>query len=312
MLCNLVLDGFTKPPSARWSGRRAENLKSSQVSFAADETPELAARQKAAYLQRLGRPEAASGWHFLTGDEAEIQKLANSTGFQFKWDERQQEYAHPATLIFLSPEGKITRYLYGLEYPASDVRKALVEASEGTVGTTIDRLILYCFQYDPAAGSYVLHAQNAMKAGRPRNGDFAGHRPLCTLAPRTPPSRKRTPSCWTSSSLTIFPVVNPTTNRIVSMGDNGTLWLPERASTLAEGIDHLFYFILWASVILFVLVVAAIGVPSPSSTGVAREDHQSLTRHRKQAAGAFLDCHSYDPGAGRPLPGASRPSSRLA
>ena len=164
MLCNLVLDGFTKAlGEMEWTPGEAFEILT--VSFAAAETPELAARQKAAYLQRLGRPEAASGWHFLTGDEAEIQKLASSTGFQFKWDERQQEYAHPATLIFLSPEGNITRYLYGLEYPASDVRKALVEASDGTVGTTVDRLILYCFQYDPAAGSYVLHAQNAMKLG---------------------------------------------------------------------------------------------------------------------------------------------------
>ena len=164
MLCNLVLDGFTKALNEMaWvPGEEFEVL---TVSFAAGETPEMAARHKAAYLQRLGRPEAEDGWHFLVGDEAEIQKLASSTGFQFKWDERQQEYAHPATLIFLSPEGRITRYLYGLEYPASDVRKALVEASEGTVGTTIDRLILYCFQYDPSAGSYVLHAQNAMKLG---------------------------------------------------------------------------------------------------------------------------------------------------
>ena len=164
MLCNLVLDGFTKA-LAEMAWTPGDEFEVLTVSFAAGETPEMAARHKNAYLQRLGRPEAADGWHFLVGDEDEIQKLAQSTGFQFKWDERQQEYAHPATLIFISPEGQITRYLYGLDYPASDVRKAVVEASEGTVGTTMDRLILYCFQYDPSAGSYVLHAQNAMKLG---------------------------------------------------------------------------------------------------------------------------------------------------
>lgn len=164
MLCNLVLDGFTKAlQGMEWTP--GEQFEVVTVSFAADETPDLAARQKALYLKSLGRPEAAAGWHFLTGEEASIQRLAQSVGFEFRWDEQAQQYAHPATLVFLSPEGKVTRYLYGLDYPPRDVRTALVEASNGTVGTTLDRLILYCFQYDPAANSYVLHAQNAMKLG---------------------------------------------------------------------------------------------------------------------------------------------------
>ena len=164
MLCNLLLDGFTNAlQEMDWTpGGEFEVV---TVSFAADETPELAARAKARYLKVLGRPEAADGWHFLTGSEASIQELAQAVGFSFAWNEQLQQYAHPAALVFLSPEGKVTRYLYGLQYPPGDVRRALVEASDGTVGTTVDRLLLYCLQYDPNAGSYVLHAQNAMKLG---------------------------------------------------------------------------------------------------------------------------------------------------
>lgn len=164
MLCNILLDGFTKTlEEMDWTP--GDEFEVVTVSFAADETPDLAARQKAKYLEDLGRPEAADGWHFLTGNEASIQELAQSVGFSFQWNEQLQQYAHPAALVFLSPEGRVTRYLYGVDYPARDVRTALVEASDGTVGTTMDRLILYCLQYDPNANSYVLHAQNAMKLG---------------------------------------------------------------------------------------------------------------------------------------------------
>jgi protein SCO1/2 len=101
----------------------------------------------------------------LTGTEENVQALARSVGFQFKWIEAQQEYAHPAAVMFLSGEGKITRYLHGMEYAARDVRAALVEASEGKVGTPMDQVFLYCFRYDHAANSYVLHATNLMKGG---------------------------------------------------------------------------------------------------------------------------------------------------
>ena len=162
MLCNILLDGFTGAlEGMEWTpGGEFEVV---TVSFATGETPEMAARAKRSYLKKLGRPEAADGWHFLTGDEAEVERLTQAAGFSFAWNEDLQQYAHPAALVFLSPEAKITRYLYGLTFPPGDVRKALVEASDGTVGTTVDRLLLYCLQYDPNANSYVLHAQNAMR-----------------------------------------------------------------------------------------------------------------------------------------------------
>jgi protein SCO1 len=164
MLCNLVLDGMTRAlREMEWTP--GEEYEVVTVSFAPDEGPELAARQKERYLGVLDRPAAAAGWHFLTGTEASIQALAGSVGFQFRWVEDAQEYAHPSVLIFLSGEGKISRYLYGLQFEPRDVRTALVEASEGKVGTTVDRLFLYCFRYDPNANSYVIHAVNVMKLG---------------------------------------------------------------------------------------------------------------------------------------------------
>ncbi len=164
MLCSLVLDRFTQTlKQMDWApGGPFEVL---TISFAAGETPDLAARAKERYVAALGRPEAASGWHFLTGTEENIQALAGAVGFSFKWVEEAGEYAHPTALILLGGDGKITRYLHGMDYPAADVRKALVEASEGKVGTTVDRVLLYCFRYDPAANSYVPHAVNLMKLG---------------------------------------------------------------------------------------------------------------------------------------------------
>lgn len=164
MLCNLLLDGMTKSlRELDWTP--GEQFEVVTVSFSALEGPDLAARQKERYVELLGRSEATDGWHFLTGSEESIQQLARSVGFEFKWVEEQQQYAHPAALIFLGSDGKITRYLYGLEFRSGDVRKALLEASEGTIGNTLDRVVLFCFQYDPGANSYVPHALNIMKLG---------------------------------------------------------------------------------------------------------------------------------------------------
>lgn len=164
MLCSLLLDGFSKTLQEMAFAPGAE-FDVITVSFSASETPDVAARQKERYLASLDDSSAAEGWHFLTGTEDEIARLAESVGFQFRWVASQDQFAHPAALIFLSPEGRITRYLHGMTFTASDVRRAVVEASSGTVGSAVDRVLLYCFQYDPDANSYVLHATNLMKLG---------------------------------------------------------------------------------------------------------------------------------------------------
>ena len=164
MFCNLVLHGLsTAVAEMDWTpGIQYDVL---AVSFNPRETPEIARQEKEMIVRMMDRPEAAPGMHFLTGDEASIEALTSAVGFSYRWVEEQKEYAHPSALIFLSGDGTISRYIYGIDYPAHDVRRALVEASNGKVGNTLDRLILYCFQYDPKANSYVPHALNLMKIG---------------------------------------------------------------------------------------------------------------------------------------------------
>lgn len=164
MLCNLVLHGLTTTlGQMKWTP--GEQFEIVTVSFNPLETPDIAADAKDRYLSMLGRPQAAAGWHFLTGTDASIDPLTAALGFQYRWVEEEQEYAHPSTLIFLSGDGKVSRYIYGIQYKPSDVRTALVEASEGSIGSSVDRVLLYCFQYDPNSNSYVPHALNLMKLG---------------------------------------------------------------------------------------------------------------------------------------------------
>lgn len=164
MLCGLVVQGLTKV-MARMAWVPGQEFDVVTVSFNAAEGPEMAKKAKEHALHMLGKPEAAGGWHYLTGTSSSIKRLTDAVGFQFRWVEDQQAFAHPSVLMFISGERKISRYIYGIEYDPRDVRTALVEASNGAVGSTIDRVILYCFQYDSDKNSYVPHAFNLMKLG---------------------------------------------------------------------------------------------------------------------------------------------------
>jgi len=164
MLCSIVLMKWTDTLK-KMAWVPGDQFEVVTVSFSSHESPQLAAKARIRYLKQLGKPAAASGWHFLTGTETNIRALTDAVGFHFKWVEEKQQYAHPTTLTLLSGDGKITRYLQGVDYPAGDVRKALVEASAGKVGSTVDRIALYCFQYDPKANSYVVSAFNLMRLG---------------------------------------------------------------------------------------------------------------------------------------------------
>lgn len=124
------------------------------VSIDPGETPALAALKKSRYLERYGRPGAEEGWHFLTGDEASIRRLAQVVGFRYAYDPKSDQYAHPAGLIIATPQGRLSRYLYGINYPARDLRLGLMEASAGKIGSPVDRLLLLCFHYDPKTGKY--------------------------------------------------------------------------------------------------------------------------------------------------------------
>lgn len=164
MLCNLILQGMMNGVrELAWQpGKEFDIL---TVSISPTETPELALANKENYLKRLGNPDAADGIHFLTGSEEQVRRLGDEVGFYYQWNEQTREYMHGSTLIFLSENGRIARYLHGIDYPELMLRNALYDAAEGRIGSTVDRIVLYCFQYDSSSGSYVPVAVNIMKLG---------------------------------------------------------------------------------------------------------------------------------------------------
>jgi len=153
MLCTLSLNGLASALKTLSfdAGREFEVV---TLSFEHKETPQQAAAAKKTYIERYGRPQAAAGWHFLTGDETAIAAVTGAVGFRYAWDEETRQYAHPTGVVVATPEGRIARYLYGVEYAPKDLRFALVEASTGRVGTPVDQLLLYCYEYDPVRGRY--------------------------------------------------------------------------------------------------------------------------------------------------------------
>ena len=164
ILCGLVLDAvFNVVKELSWSPGNQYTI----ISFSIDpnETPEMAANSKEQYLTALNREGAEDGWHFLTGPQESIEKLTDAIGFRYMYDEQTGEYLHLASIMMISPEGTITRYLYGAVFREFDLRNALFEAAEGTIGSTIDRILFYCFTYDPSSQSYVPVAMNIMKLG---------------------------------------------------------------------------------------------------------------------------------------------------
>jgi len=126
------------------------------VSINPKEGPELAAAKKQQYLQLYGHPETAKGWHFLTGEEANIHRLADAVGFRYIYDAKFDRYSHPAGLMVITPQGKLSRYFYGSDYNPRDMRFALMEASENRIGSFVEAIQLYCFHYDPTTGKYGL------------------------------------------------------------------------------------------------------------------------------------------------------------
>ena len=135
------------------------------VSFNPQETPAIAAAKKQDYLKRYGRPGAASGWHFLTGPAESINALTQAVGFQYQYDPRINQYAHATAILVLTPQGRISRYFYGVDYPPKDLRMGLVEASQGKIGNAVDQVLLYCYHYDPATGKYGAVVSNILRLG---------------------------------------------------------------------------------------------------------------------------------------------------
>jgi protein SCO1/2 len=164
MLCTQILNGLASSLMVLTEtvGRDFEVV---VVSFDPRETPTLAAGKKKTYLDRYKRAGAENGWHFLTGDEASIRKVTDAAGFYYQWDDKTQQFAHASGIVVTTPDGRLSRYFFGIEYAPRDVKFALIESSAGRVGSAIDKLLLYCYHYDPATGSYGLVAMNTVRVG---------------------------------------------------------------------------------------------------------------------------------------------------
>ncbi len=164
MLCGLMVTGLASTlKKMKWVP--GEDFEVLTVSFNHREGPDLARKMKKHYLKVLGKPEAAGGWHFLTGSEIAIKRLTSAVGFNFRYVEDKDQYAHPTAAIFLSGTGTVTRYIHGMEFKPGDARKALVEASNGNVGSPVDQVLMYCFQFDPDENTYTADAFNLMRIG---------------------------------------------------------------------------------------------------------------------------------------------------
>lgn len=162
MLCTLVLNNFSEGlKGLPWTP--GEQFEIITVSINPKETASLAKAKKESYLAEVGRPAAARGWHFLTGAEPEIKALAASVGFKYAWDPAQKQYAHATGIFVLTPEGKLSRVLYGIDYPSRDLRLALTEAAQGKIGSVVDKILLFCYHYDPQKKAYSLVAFRVMQ-----------------------------------------------------------------------------------------------------------------------------------------------------
>jgi protein SCO1/2 len=162
MLCTQIMSGLE-------GALRAVSLNPGQdfeiVAFSFDpkDSPETALAKKELYMKRYRRPDTKNGWHFLTGDEANIKALTAALGYGVKYDPKTDQYAHASGVMVATPHGRLSRYFYGVEYSPRDIRLGLVEASQGRIGNPVDALLLYCFHYDPATGKYGAIAMNMVR-----------------------------------------------------------------------------------------------------------------------------------------------------
>jgi len=164
MLCGLILSGMAK--SMRENGLAlGKDFQAVTVSFDPAERPAQAAERRRGYLQSLGRDDQARDWPFLVGTEEASRRLAEAVGFRYAWDPASKEWAHVAAIFVLTPQGSVSRYLYGIEYPPKDLRLSLVEAADGKVGTSFDKFLLTCYRYDPASRKYEPYAWGFVRAG---------------------------------------------------------------------------------------------------------------------------------------------------
>jgi protein SCO1/2 len=164
MLCTQVLNGVSSAVKVV-PFEVGKDFDVVYVSFDPRDTPKAAAEKKQAQLADYKQTATADGWHYLTGDEAAIRRVTDAAGFSYRWDEASGQFAHVSGVLAVTPDGRLSRYFYGVEYSPKELRMALVESSEGKVGSLVDSLLLYCYHYNPATGRYGVVAMNLVRLG---------------------------------------------------------------------------------------------------------------------------------------------------
>lgn len=166
MLCNEVLNGLTGTLKGI-SLDAGKDFDVVAISFDAreNEKPDLARNKKESYVNRYGRPGSEKGWHFLTGSEASIRTATQAAGFGFEWDEKSNQFAHAGAIMIATPDGRLARYFYGIDYAPKDVKFGIMDSAESKVGNAAEQLLLYCYHYDPATGKYGLAILRVMRIG---------------------------------------------------------------------------------------------------------------------------------------------------
>ena len=165
MLCTQVLNGMVTSFRVL-PFQMSKDFDVVTISFDPRETPLLATSKKkvyVGYLPQTMQGNASSGWHFLTGDEANIKQIANAVGFRYRYDEATRQFAHASAIMIATPQGKLSRYFYGIDYPARDLRLGLIESAHNQIGSPVDQLLLYCYHYDPATGRYGAAVMRVMR-----------------------------------------------------------------------------------------------------------------------------------------------------
>ena len=164
MLCTQVMNGISSALKVM-PFVAGQDFDVVLVSFDPRDTPATAAEKKRAHLEYWSTERDAAAWHLLTGDEASIRRVTSAAGFTYQWDERTGQFAHVSGMLVVTPEGRLSRYFYGVEYSPKELRLALVESGQGRIGSAIDELLLYCFHYDPESGRYGLVVMNLVRLG---------------------------------------------------------------------------------------------------------------------------------------------------
>ncbi|MBV8892223.1 MAG: SCO family protein [Acidobacteria bacterium] len=165
MLCNQVLNGLTGSlKGINFDAGKEFDVVAISFDARENDNPTLAREKKASYLDRYGRPGTEGGWHFLTGTQASIDAVTKATGFNYKWDEKSNQFAHAAAIMVLTPQGKLSRYFYGIDYAPKDLKFGIMDSAENKVGNPAEQLLLYCYHYDPATGKYGLAILRVMRA----------------------------------------------------------------------------------------------------------------------------------------------------